>query len=128
MPTHCWTKRCEYETLLGEEEARMRSNFNSVLKLVDGVVQAAGPLYWDDGESEAVVAVTISQKGRIAGVSCSPPNFDVSETEWSLTVPPALSKRKFKKGRARATAEICATGEGIETFVYRCDQEVELEE
>jgi hypothetical protein len=106
----------------------MRSNIDPVLKLVDGVVQAGGPLKWDHGELEAIVAVTITQKDSVAGVSCSPPSFDPSHTEWRLTVPSAVSNRKFKKGRARATAEVCATGEGIHTYVYHCDKEVELEE
>jgi hypothetical protein len=106
----------------------VRSNINSVLKLVDGVVQAAGPLECDDGESTVVVAVTVSQKDNIVGVSCSPPNFDPSHTEWSLPVQPMLSDRKFKKGPARATAEICATGEGIDSYIYQCDKRVTLEE
>lgn len=103
----------------------MRSNINDGLKLVNGVVRAWGPLEWDDGESKAVATVTISQDG-IAGVACSPPNFDVSDKKWSLTVPPALPHKKFKKGPARATAQICATGDGITTYVYPCDKEVEL--
>jgi hypothetical protein len=103
----------------------MRSNINDGLKLVDGVVHACGPLVWEEGESKAVAAVTISQEG-IAGVACSPPNFEVSDEAWSLTVPPALSHKKFKKGPARATAQICATGDGIATYVYPCDKEVEL--
>ena len=106
----------------------MRSNINDVLKLVDGGVQVCGPLKWDDGESKAIAVVTISQNDRIAGVSSSPPNFDVSDTEWSFTVPPALPHKKFKKGPAHVTAQIFALGEGIATFVYPCDKEVELEE
>ena len=105
----------------------MRSNIDSVLKLVDGVVHACGPIEWEDGESKAVAAVTVSQDG-IAGVACSPPNFEVSDTAWSLTVPPALPDKKFTKGPARATAHICATGDGITTYVYPCDKEVILEE
>jgi hypothetical protein len=104
----------------------MRSNIDPVLKLVNGKVEAAGPLTWEEGESKAVAAVTISQDG-VAGVACSPPDFEISHTAWSLTVPPS-SDKEFKKGPARATAQICATGDGITTYVYPCDKEVELEE
>lgn len=106
----------------------MHSNFNSVLKLVDGEVKAWGPLGWEGDELEAILTVTIAQKGRIAGVSCSPPNFEVSETEWGLTVPPALSHRKFKKGPARATAGICVMGEDFAPKVFHWSQQVRLEE
>jgi hypothetical protein len=105
----------------------VRSNIDPVLKLVDGVVEAAGPLEWEDGEANAIVAVTISQD-RMAGVSSSPPSFDPSHSAWRLTVPPAVPHKKFKKGPARAIAQILATGDGISTYVYPCDKEVELEE
>jgi hypothetical protein len=103
----------------------MRSNIDDVLKLVDGVVQAGGPLGWEDEESSAVVTVTISQEG-VAGASSSPPTFEPSKEAWSLTVAPALEGKKFEEGPARATAHICATGDGVVTFVYPCDKEVQL--
>jgi hypothetical protein len=104
----------------------MRSNFHDVLKLVDGVVQAGGPLEWDDGETKAIITVIINQNGVRAGAACSPPILDVSETEWNLTVSPALPDRKFKKGYAHATSEICAIGGSAIPFQW--SQGVQLEE
>lgn len=106
----------------------MRSNFNSVLKLVNGVVQATGPLKWGGGESEAVVTVTISQKDKRVGVACSPPTFAKSDAKWSLTVPPALPNKKFEKGPARASGEISAVGKGLDTIVFQWSETVTLEE
>ncbi|HEX6666520.1 MAG TPA: hypothetical protein VF081_07990 [Solirubrobacterales bacterium] len=105
----------------------MRSNIHDVLKMVEGVVHACGPLEWDKGEANAVAAVTVSQDG-IVGVSCSPPNFGVSEKTWRLTVAPAIPGKEFTKGTARATLHVCAAGDGIVTSIYPCDKDIQLEE
>jgi hypothetical protein len=106
----------------------MRSNFHDVLKLVDGVVQAGGPLEWDEGESQAIITVIINQNGIVAGAACSPPTLDVSEANWTLPVRPALPGTKFKKGFARATSEICAIGEHGDAIPFQWSQPVRLEE
>src|ERR1700742_4389346 len=102
----------------------MRSNFHDVLKLVDGVVHAGGPLEWDDGESKAIITVIINQNGVVAGAACSPPILKASETKWSLPVRPALPHTKFKKGPASATSEICAIGEHGEAIPFHWSQTV----
>ena len=107
----------------------MRSNFHDVLKVVDGVVYASGPLKWDEGESKAIITVIINQNGKIVGAASSPPILDVSEKEWKLTVPSALPGKKFKKGWARATSELCVIGgEGGVPDPYQWGQSVKLEE
>jgi hypothetical protein len=105
----------------------MHSQFDSPLKITDGVVEACGELDWGAGETEAIVAVTITQKGeKISGAASSPPNFEKPEDEWMLNVQPAHDK-KFKKGAARATGVIHATGEGLEVAPFSWSQDVELE-
>jgi hypothetical protein len=106
----------------------MRSNFDSPLKVVDGVVEACGELDWGSGETEAVVTITISQKDeKIVGTATSPPSFDAPEDEWMLMVKPAQENRKFKKGSAHATGVIHALGDGIEPKVFNWSQDIELE-
>ena len=106
----------------------MRSNFHDVLKIVDGVVQAGGPLEWDKGESKGIITIMINQPGFVAGAASSAQSLDASETEWNLTVESALPGKKFKKGWARATAEACSIGEGGEGIPFQWTKAVELEE
>ena len=106
----------------------MHSKFDSPLKLKDGVVEACGELDWAAGETEAIVSVTITQKGeKISGAAGSPPNFEKPEDEWMLNVQPSRANKKFKKGRARATGVIHATGEDIDVEPFSWHQDVELE-
>ena len=106
----------------------MHSQFDSPLKVTDGVVEACGELGWDSGETEAVVAVTISQKGdKISGAASSPPNFEKPEDEWMLNVQPSRGDKKFKKGPARATGVIHATGDDIDVELFSWHQDVELD-
>ncbi|HEX5609811.1 MAG TPA: hypothetical protein VFX45_06945 [Solirubrobacterales bacterium] len=106
----------------------MRSNLYDVLKLVDGVIQAGGPVEWDDGESEAVLTVIIKQEAQIAGVASTSSNLKSSEEAWSLDVEAALSEMKFKPGTAYATSLACPLGEGAEGPPFQWSQEVQLEE
>jgi hypothetical protein len=107
----------------------MRSNFHPVLKVVDGVVQAGGPIEWEEGESKGIITVILCQPGFVAGAASSVESLDVSEDEWKLPVASALSGKKFKKGWARASAEICSIGEGGEDgYPFQWVQGVTLEE
>jgi hypothetical protein len=106
----------------------MRSNLYDVLKLVDGVIQAGGPVEWDDGESQAVLTVIIKQEAQIAGVASTESNLDRSEETWNLAVPPALPEMKFKPGIAYAASLACPLGEGAEGPPFQWSQEVTLEE
>src|SRR5438552_14579699 len=60
-PAHWWPLRLlrERRTRPGGEE--MHSNFESPLKITEGVVEACGELEWA-GESEAFVTVTLTQR------------------------------------------------------------------
>lgn len=107
----------------------MRSNFHDVLKLVDGEIQAGGPLEWDDGESHGIITVIIKQEALIAGAASSPPILDKeSDEEWSMVVSPALPDMKFKPGTAYASSEICSIGEGAVGPPFTWSQEVQLKE
>jgi hypothetical protein len=106
----------------------MHSNFDSPLKLTDGVVEACGELDWGAGETEAIVAVTITQKGeKISGAASSPPSFEAPEEEWMLNVQPSSGHKKFKKGPARATGVIHAIGDSGELDPFSWEQDVELD-
>jgi hypothetical protein len=105
----------------------MRSNFDSPLGVRDGVVQACGELDWEGDETEAIVTVTIAQKGeKLVGAAASPPNFDAPEDEWMLEVRPSPANRKFKKGPAHAHGIIHAI-KGDTVTVFTWDQEIELD-
>ena len=45
----------------------MRSNFQSPLRIVDGVVKARGKFEWETGEKQALVSVSITQRARRRG-------------------------------------------------------------
>jgi hypothetical protein len=105
----------------------MRSNFDSPLGLEDGVVKACGELEWAGGETEAIVTITITQKGeKLVGVASSPPTFDAPEGEWMLEVQPSEAHRKFKKGPATAHGIIHAIRDDT-VDVFRWDQDIELD-
>jgi hypothetical protein len=108
--------------------SRMRSAFDSPLKVIDGVVEACGELGWDAGETEAVVvAVTVRQGAdHVVGTASSPPNFSKPDDEWMLNVQPTPASKKFMAGPAHATGVIRATGEEV-TRVLNWSQDVELE-
>ena len=104
----------------------MRSKFDSPAKVKDGVVEACGPLEWATGEVEALVTVTITQKGdKITGMASSPPSFPRGDNEWMLSVPAATTK-KFKNGPAHAAGMVCATGDD-EVAVFTWSEDIELE-
>ena len=105
----------------------MRSQFDSPLKLEDGVVKACGELEWDAGETEATVTITIAQKGeKVIGTASSPPTFDAPEDEWMIDVRPAAANKKFKKGPAHAVGVISAVGED-DVDVFHWSQDIELD-
>jgi hypothetical protein len=104
----------------------MRSNFDSPLKLANGVVEACGELDWS-GETEAFVTVTIAQKaGKAVGGASSPSGFEPPEDEWMLEIESAGNK-KFKEGPAQAVGVLSAV-EGDTVNVFHWSQDVRLEE
>ena len=105
----------------------MRSQFDSPMGVEDGVAKACGELGWEGAEVEAIVTVTITQKGeKLVGTASSPPNFDAPEDEWMLEVTPTPSNKKFKKGPAHAHGIIHAIA-GNTVNVFTWDQEIELD-
>jgi hypothetical protein len=108
----------------------MRSNFESPLKIVDGAVRARGRFSWDDGESESLVSVSISQKqNKVAGMATSPKEFEKPKKTWTLDINSGYTgggyARKFKPGPANAVGIVCAMGSDVRVFLW--SQEVELE-
>jgi hypothetical protein len=107
----------------------MRSNFESPLKIVDGAVRTRGRLTWEDGESESLVSVSISQKkNKVAGMATSPKKFEKPKKTWTLDIDPGYTgsyARKFKPGPANAVGIVCAMGSDVRVFFW--SQEVELE-
>jgi hypothetical protein len=101
----------------------MRSNFDSPMKIDDGVAKACGELGWGPGEREAMVTITITQKGeKLVGTASSPPSFDAPEDEWMLEVSPSQANKKFKKGPAHASGIIHAVGDdGVSVFQWTQD-------
>jgi hypothetical protein len=105
----------------------MRSAFDSPMGVEDGVAKACGELHWDPGETEAIVTITITQKGeKLVGTASSPPSFDAPEDEWMLEVHPADANRKFKKGPAHAVGIIHAI-RGNDVGFFQWTQEIELD-
>src|SRR5215213_6845203 len=101
----------------------MRSAFDSPMKLEDGVIEACGELDWSGGETEAIVTITITQKGeKLVGTASSPPSFEAPEDEWMLDVRPTQANKKFKKGPAHAVGIIHAV-HGDTVDVFHWDQE-----
>ena len=104
----------------------MRSNFESPLKIVDGAVRARGGLDWEGAETEALVSVSIAQKGKkVAGMATSPDEFEKPASSWELDIDPGYTKQ-FKPGSADAVGIICAMGDQVRVFFW--SQEVELEQ
>jgi hypothetical protein len=109
----------------------MRSNFDSPMKIEDGVAEACGELEWDQGETEAIVTVTITQReDQVEGTASSPPNFHPPEDEWMLQVRPSDPHKKFKKGPAHARGSIRttsgSTGGGADD-TFRWEQDIDLD-
>ena len=105
----------------------MRSAFDSPMGIEQGVAKACGELDWGSDETEAIVTITLTQKGeKLVGTASSPPNFEAPEEEWMLEVRPTDPHRKFKKGPAHATGTIHAIrGDTVEVFQW--NQDVELD-
>jgi hypothetical protein len=105
----------------------MVSRFDSPAKIVDGAVEACGPLNWGTDEDRAMVAVTITQKGeKVAGMNNSPYGFGTTDKEWMLQIPPATDKQ-FKKGPAHAAGMVCVTTSGGDAAVFQWSEDIELE-
>jgi hypothetical protein len=104
----------------------MVSRFDSPAKIVDGTVEACGPLNWAADEDKAMVVVTITQKGeRVAGMASSPYGFAPGDEEWMLEVPPVTHK-KFKDGPAHADGMVCVTTGAGEAAVFHWSEDIEL--
>ena len=105
----------------------MRSQFDSPMRIEDGVAQACGELGWEAGETQAHVAITISQKDeKLVGSASSPPDFEPPEEEWMFSVRPSAANRKFKKGPAHAVGVIHTTTDGGVTS-HQWEQDIELD-
>lgn len=97
----------------------MRSRFDSPLDVVGDAVNAGGPLEWDQGETWAIVMVTITQKDeKIAGTAKS--RFASGQTQWALFVNPETEKR-FKHGKAQAAGMVCAYGDTVSIFTWEAE-------
>jgi hypothetical protein len=104
----------------------MVSRFDSPAKIVDGAVEACGPLDWGGDEDRAMVAVTITQKGeKVAGMANSPYGFTPGDADWMLQVPPATNK-KFKEGPAHAAGMVCVTTDAGDAAVFQWSEDIEL--
>ncbi len=102
----------------------MRSKFQQALRIVDGVVKARGTLEWETGEKEALVSISISQKGaKVAGMATSPDEFERPVKNWKLDIDPGYG-RKFKPGPADAIGIVCAMGGEVRVFFW--SQQIEL--
>ena len=101
----------------------MHSKFDSPVQVVGDAVNAGGPLEWAQGETWAIVMVTVTQKDeKIAGTAKS--RFAAGQARWSLFVNPETEKR-FKNGTAQAAGMICAYGDAVSIFQW--DDEIELQ-
>jgi hypothetical protein len=108
-----------------EEGETLHSQFESSLKIVDGVVRARGQLEWEGGETESLVSVSISQKEhKVAGMATSPEEFKKPKKNWTLDIDPGYESR-FKPGPASAIGIVCAMGDEVRVFFW--GQEVQLE-
>ena len=97
----------------------MRSKFDSPLQVVGDAVSASGPLEWDEGETWAIVMVTITQKdGKVAGTAKS--RFARGQSQWTLFVNPETEK-PFKNGTAQAAGMVCAYGDAVSIFPWEVD-------
>jgi hypothetical protein len=106
----------------------MVSRFDSPAKIVDGRVEACGPLDWSADEDRAMVAVTITQKReKVAGMNSSSYGFAPGDKEWMLQIPPATNK-KFKDGPAHAAGMVCVTTGAGEAAVFHWSEDIELAE
>jgi hypothetical protein len=102
----------------------MRSNFDSPLKVTDGVVEACGELEWA-GESQAFVTVTLTQRGTQAvGAASSHSPFEPPGDEWMLEVESA-GGHGFTPGPAHAIGVLSAV-EGGSVSVFHWGQDVQL--
>src|SRR5262245_42584211 len=105
----------------------MRSNFESPLKIVNGVVRAKGSLEWEHGEEESLVSVSIAQKAhKVAGMATSPDEFEKPREHWTVDIDPGY-EAQFKPGPANAVGIICAMGDD-DVRVFFWAQEVELKD
>jgi hypothetical protein len=114
---------------LGKTEGRsiMHSNFDSRLKIVDGVVKAGGELGWDSGDTEALVAVTIIQMDeKLMGTASSPPKFPPWKPKWVLDVKPTDRQKKFQQGPAQALGVAFTINAG-KPRLFRWTRKVRLE-
>ena len=74
----------------------MKSNFESPLKIVDGAVRAKGRLNWEEGESESLVSVSISQKqNKVAGMATSAEKFEKPKRTWTLDIYPGYTGGRY---------------------------------
>jgi hypothetical protein len=102
----------------------MRSNFDSPLKVTDGVVETCGELDWD-GETGVHVLVTLSQTGQHAvGTASSRSSIEPPADEWMVEVT-AAGSNQFTAGPAHAIGLLSAV-EGHGVSVFHWSQDVQL--
>jgi hypothetical protein len=96
----------------------MRSKFQSPLRIVDGRVKARGKFEWETGEKQALVSVSITQRGaKAGGMTTSPNEFERPAKSWTLDIDPGYG-RKFKPGPADAIGIVCAMGDEVRVFLW----------
>lgn len=102
----------------------MRSNFDSPMKVTDGVVDACGELDWK-GETGVSVMVTLVQSGQHAvGTASSQSSFEPPADEWMVDVE-AAGPNQFTDGPAHAIGVLSAVdGHGVSVFHW--SQDVQL--
>ena len=104
----------------------MRSNFDSPLKVVNGVVKASGDLGWAKGDTDAHVAVTIIQMDeKMVGTASSRRKFPPWKSKWELNIQPTRRNKKFKPGPAQALG-VAVTVNAGNLRLFRWRQNVRL--
>jgi hypothetical protein len=100
----------------------MHSNFDTPIKLTDGVAEACGELEWN-GEIGVSVVVTLVQRGQAVGTA-SRASFDPPADEWMVEVE-ASGPNQFTEGPAHAIGVLSAVdGHGVSVFHW--SQDVQL--
>ena len=104
----------------------MRSNFDSPMKLTDGVAEACGELDWN-GETGVSVMVTLVQRRSARRWNRdSQSTFEPPADEWMIDIE-AAGANQFTVGPAHAIGVLSAVdGHGVSVFHW--SQDVELDQ
>ena len=99
----------------------MRSNFDSPMKVTDGVAEACGELDWN-GETGVSIMVTLVQRNQHAvGTANSQSTFEPPADEWMVDIE-AAGANEFTVGPAHAIGVLSAVdGHGVTVFHWSQD-------